>query len=343
MGRELKRVAMDFDWPMNKTYEGFLNPFYQFCKNCPFCQGSGESAASKRFSDQWYGKDEKNPFRPEDNGSTPLTIDHPAVRAFAVKNEIQGDFIGDHGFDQGINLYWEMYKRGETEAYLADHPYLELGIQREARRLSNMWNEQWSHHLNQADVDALIKGDRLSDFTRRPLNEEQKAEYEAIEAWNNTEREKMQQDGKYKAQWKHFNNGHKPTAQEVNDWSIGSFGHDGINMWVCVKAKVKRLKLGTTKCAHCKGHGSVWLTPEHKKKADRWKEQEPPTGPGFQLWSNTGEGCPVSPVFETLDALCEWCADNATTFANFKATKEKWMSMLDADFVCHQEGNNIFL
>lgn len=71
--------------------------------------------------------------------------------------------------------------------------------------------------------------------------------------------------------------------------------------------------------------------------------KEPPTGDGYQLWDTTSEGSPQSPVFETLDALCEWCADNATTFADFKATKEKWKKMFDADFVCHEMGNVVFM
>jgi hypothetical protein len=55
---------------------------------------------------------------------------------------------------------------------------------------------------------------------------------------------------------------------------------------------------------------------------------EPPKGNGYQLWETTSEGSPVSPVFETLDELCEWCEANATTFADFKATKEEWKQIL---------------
>lgn len=72
-----------------------------------------------------------------------------------------------------------------------------------------------------------------------------------------------------------------------------------------------------------------------------WK-YDPPTGEGYQLWSTTTEGHPMSPVFETLEELCEWCAENETTFASFTATKDEWMKMLRDDFVCHQQGNVIF-
>lgn len=70
---------------------------------------------------------------------------------------------------------------------------------------------------------------------------------------------------------------------------------------------------------------------------------EPPAGEGYQLWETTTEGSPASPVFETLDALCEWCEENATIFANIKAAKEEWKQMLDNEFVFHKSGNAIFI
>ena len=54
---------------------------------------------------------------------------------------------------------------------------------------------------------------------------------------------------------------------------------------------------------------------------------EPPSGEGYQLWETTTEGSPVSPVFKTIDELSEWCEEHATTFADFKATKEEWKRM----------------
>ena len=48
-------------------------------------------------------------------------------------------------------------------------------------------------------------------------------------------------------------------------------------------------------------------------------------------------------MFETLDALCEWAAENATTFGPFKASAENWREMLSDGIVYHQEGNNIFI
>ena len=103
-------------------------------------------------------------------------------------------------------------------------------------------------------------------------------------------------------------------------------------------------RLGTTDCCpHCEGTGLVWQTDELKRLHEEWERIEPPTGDGYQLWETTSEGSPKSPVCATFEELCEWCAENATTFAHFKATKEEWMKMFDDDFVCHQEGNVIML
>jgi hypothetical protein len=47
MGRELRRVALDFDWPINKVWSGFLNEHY---RKCPDCE-SGTTRARQRLCD----------------------------------------------------------------------------------------------------------------------------------------------------------------------------------------------------------------------------------------------------------------------------------------------------
>ena len=135
MGREIKRIMMDFDWPLNKTWGGYLNPFYKQSINCPQCDGYGRSPEAKRLSDQWYGN---APFQPSDRGSKPWTpIDAP-VRAVAERNcHHSSDFYGSD----------------------------ENAIYREANRLCALWNAEWSHHLNADDVAVLVKANRLHDFT----------------------------------------------------------------------------------------------------------------------------------------------------------------------------------
>lgn len=346
MGRELKRVPLKWDWPLNKIWQGYINPYSKYAATCPDCDGSGESPECKRLSNMWYGSLYDSDFKPEDNGSTPYTPESPAVRNQAIKSIIMSRFSGPgiEGLESGVKAYWSMYQMGMLDSFVAAHPELEPYIWQEGQRLCNLFNVSWSHHLNDADVKALLDDNRLTAFTRYPRNEEQKAEYEAVEKWNEEERERAKAaDWKGERNWKTFHNGYVPTAQEVNDWSIGGMGHDSINSWVCIKARMKREGLGDSKCKTCKGHGSYWPNQKHKRLHGYWRPYEPPKGKGYQLWTTTNEGAPISPVFATLEALCEWCADNATTFGSSKATKEEWQSMLDANFVYHQEGNNIFL
>jgi hypothetical protein len=51
MGRELKRVALDFKWPEDKVWEGYLNPHYEKCHQCRECNGTGTTTAHQRLSD----------------------------------------------------------------------------------------------------------------------------------------------------------------------------------------------------------------------------------------------------------------------------------------------------
>jgi hypothetical protein len=132
MGREIKRVAMDFSWPIGKTWDGYLNPFSSQSIDCPDCEGSGSSPEARLLGDKWYGK---VPFKPEDRGSVPFTVNDPPVRAFAERNV--KDFYGSN----------------------------EHAVIQEAQRLCDLFNESWMHHLNEDDVAALIKAGRLMDFT----------------------------------------------------------------------------------------------------------------------------------------------------------------------------------
>lgn len=51
MGRELKRVPLDFHWPLNEIWHGFINPHDAKSHKCTACDGSGETTASRRLGD----------------------------------------------------------------------------------------------------------------------------------------------------------------------------------------------------------------------------------------------------------------------------------------------------
>lgn len=134
-----------------------------------------------------------------------------------------------------------------------------------------------------------------------------------------------------------------PPFEELTEWLLRhnlSLRIDAIFVSMMCDEYCRRKGVPSS-CPHCNGSGKVWQTEEVHRLHDEWERIEPPTGEGFQLWETTSEGSPCSPVFASFDELCEWCAENATTFAHYTSTKEEWAKMLNADFVYHQEGNVI--
>ena len=134
MGREVRRVAVDFDWPLGKVWEGFLSPDSLDGEDCPDCE-RGYSPQAENLYNLWYGK---IPFDPTTTGSTPWGPDTPAIRARA---------------ERSITEAPDFYGSGEA------------AIAREAQRLADHFNSGWLHHLNQDDVDALVDAGRLHDLT----------------------------------------------------------------------------------------------------------------------------------------------------------------------------------
>lgn len=270
MGREIKRVALDFNAPIGEVYAGFLNPHHVATK-CEECDGSGSSPEARRLKDLWYGY---VPFKPEDRGSIPFTPEDGAVRAFAERN---------------ISHAPDYYGRGE------------LAIQREARRLCEHWNGSWSHHLNEGDVAALVKAGRLYDLTHT---------FDPVKRW-------QPKDPPY-----------VPTPREVNIWSISGFGHDAINQWVCVNAECERSG-APNQCAACDGEGEHWPSPEAKKLYEDWTPVPLPAGEGYQLWSTTTEGTPMTPVFATPEDLALYCSSHAiSTFGSETANYDTWLKFI---------------
>lgn len=162
---------------------------------------------------------------------------------------------------------------------------------------------RWCSSITQDEVQVLLDKGRLNDWTRKGIT---------------------------------------PTAEMVNEATVkGNWMHDAINRSYLIETRAKRLGVYGY-CKLCNGKGYI-ADPGVEKLHEKWKQKEPPKGEGFQLWESVSEGSPISPVFKTLDELAEWASTNATTFADFKATKEEWKRMLSDDFVFHKEGNVVFL
>jgi hypothetical protein len=339
VSRNLKRVPLSFDWPLKKVWGGYLNPYYAQSTDCPDClhghdrTGGRPDANAALFHDQWYGK---APFDPAAYGAVPISPDDPAIWDLARGNVTRAP---DFYMAQAERHDRLKFKKTAMDGFPGDDRPLvpfptfdrEAAIAREARRLyEDCFRGQWCHHLIQADVDALVAANRLWDLTRVPRDAGQALVVAIRVAFHGTN------------SWLPEPSGHRPTPAEVNAWSLRGFGHDGINCGVCVEARCEREGV-PYQCARCKGSGTIWPSPEIAQRCEDWKQEEPPTGDGYQLWEDCSEGSPVSPVFASLDELCAWCETNATTFADYRATKEEWREMLDGGVVHAREGSNVFL
>lgn len=341
MSRNLKRVPLDFDWPLDKVWGGYKNPYSQLSAECPDCEngydraGGRSDASAALFHDQWYGK---GAFDPAAYGAEPISPTDPQILDLARRNIERAP---DYYMTTAELIERTKFKQAAMDGFPGDDRPLipfpafdsEAVVTRETKRLyMQCFRWHWCYHLVQDDVDALIAADRLWDFTRTPRDAGQALVVAVRMAFHDTN------------SWLPEPNGHHPTAAEVNAWTRGpGLGHDSFNASICIRARCAREGV-PYECARCHGSGRVWPTPEIQKRCDEWTETEPPTGDGYQLWEDCSEGSPVSPVFATLEDLCAWAADNATTFADYKATAEEWREMLDGGVVCAQdERGNIFL
>ena len=52
MGREIKRVPLDFNWPLNMQWKGYMNPYTS--QKCTVCDSTGLNPETKQISDDWY-------------------------------------------------------------------------------------------------------------------------------------------------------------------------------------------------------------------------------------------------------------------------------------------------
>ena len=286
--RTLKRVPLDFSLPFKKVWKGYINP-NSGPSTCNLCDGSGLNAVTNQISEDFY----------DNNG-------------FGMR------WRYDYGFDP----------EGKPAAR---PPWRTLGESR-----------AWCNNITQDEVQALIDRGRLMNFTHEWTHEKGwkpkqwptpgfwcpvcKIAVPQLSAEHLTAHctlcdvEMLLLAGDDKRLQ------HVPTPVEVNEWNQRGMGHDGINRWILIETRAKRLGV-YGKCPDCKEKGTTRLPRKLKKKHNGWKEFEPPTGPGYQLWETCSEGSPISPVFASAEELADWCADNATILGNEKTSRENWLEM----------------
>jgi hypothetical protein len=186
-----------------------------------------------------------------------------------------------------------------------------------------------SNNITETEIEALVRHGRLSDLMDAwyHFNDEKNVWEKCDTSLPYSERE-----------WVECEQPKFPTPEEVNKWNLSCMGHDAINAHICVEVRARELGV-YGECECCNGDGEIWFSDEIEKLAENWESYEPPTGEGYQMWENTSEGSPQSPIFETLDELCEWCATNASVFgSNNFMTKEEWVRCLSVGGHVNEDG-----
>lgn len=66
--------------------------------------------------------------------------------------------------------------------------------------------------------------------------------------------------------------------------------------------------------------------PDHREYMPDWPVEQ---RTHFQMYEDTSEGTPISPVFATPEELARWLADTgASAFADMAATYEQWLNTI---------------
>ncbi|MDB5194713.1 MAG: hypothetical protein JWN50_727 [Parcubacteria group bacterium] len=290
--RTLKRVPLNFRWPIGKLWKGYVNP-YPGPRICEVCDGGGYNAATKKIADEYY----------------------------------------DH---EGYGVRWRYIHGIAPDGTPTTRPPWKIV----GKCLS------WEHDITQDEVEALVAEHRLMEFTHTWTQDHgwQPKAWETKGFWcpkchiavpqlstehhsgfcNACDQDMLllpENDIRL----------HIPWAEEVNRWSHHGFGHDSFNSLILIKARAKRLGV-FGECSACNGSGESKLPRKMKKRYRNWKEYEPPTGEGFQLWETCSEGSPESPVFESAEALAEWCESNANLWSeNDTLPRERWLRMFTGE------------
>ena len=128
--------------------------------DCPFCE-NGYSPQAQVYIGQWYGHNDE-PFYPSWTGSKPYTPDMEFIQRHAKRTV--------ESIRERTGEKWTPRFEGDED--------IEVLI--EAQRLCSLYNNAWSHHLSQDDVDVLQKHNALPLAYRNqpaPSPEELNAHY----------------------------------------------------------------------------------------------------------------------------------------------------------------------
>lgn len=226
MGYRIRRVALDFAWPLEEVWKGYLNPHSDKAKTCPTCQGFCADPATVALYRKLL--------------SEGVCLDQQEV-----------DLLVRKGFFYGVSPALDRQRQEDRKA--ASVRYF----------LAKKYERLAQHAGSRSKREAFLA--KARDYR----------------SWESRQPSRHLDAVKIPAR-------------------VGSDA-----AWAVAKRRAKRLGI-YSHCRDCLGSGFAWESREAKKLFKKWREFEPPAGPGWQLWETVSEGSPVSPVFPTRDEFEIW-------------------------------------
>ena len=101
MGREVKRVPLDFKWELNKVWKGFISPYKT--KKCESCDGTGLNDKTRKLAEEWYSSDNYKWVYKEDgsrynDNAWCYHLEEPEIKALVKEGRLM-DFT--HTWEKG--------------------------------------------------------------------------------------------------------------------------------------------------------------------------------------------------------------------------------------------------
>jgi hypothetical protein len=294
--RKLKRVPLNFDWPLNTVWRGYINPFPS-APQCTQCKGEGTNWATRKIAEEFYDHDGFGDRWRYDYGFAPDGT--PATRP-------PWRIVGD------CKAWHNDITPDEVAALVARNRLRELTHTRNSETgewQPKTWEQKgfWCPRCNSAvpqlsaehhSATCLCTGEATPCLLLE--GDDQRL--------------------------------HLPSTHEVNQWNQRGFGHDTINRWILTETRAKRLGVWGL-CPKCEGRGTKKFPRRLRMRHEQWKPYEPPDGSGYQLWECVSEGSPITPVFSSAEELAVWCAVMGITCGSGRRTFNEWLMMFEEDSV----------
>lgn len=257
MSREIRRVPLDFDWPLDKVWQGYVCPVELQGDPCTTCNASGQThfgawinafahaiaMLASDVHDQKRGRAEMHPWLKE-FGHAPGHFEYMCDGEWFPR-----EILFQRGFEPGPDF------RAMPSRYIIDRPG--------------------------DDALTFFRGLITTQYTDRFAQDDEYAKY--------------------------YDPTTVPPPEQIGSGLGHSSAGDGSgNIQNAIVSVLTKAAGADFTCAVCAGEGMIETREGQFAERDAWTSTKPPTGEGWQMWETVSEGSPVSPVFESAEALAQW-------------------------------------